>query len=54
MNEPRITHIWISPSTGEAINAVETAEAVADKGLVGDRYYLGKGYYSGDKIWDAT
>lgn len=54
MNATKVTHIWISPSTGESINAVESAEAVADKGLVGDRYYLGKGYYSGDKIWDAN
>lgn len=50
----KVTNIWISPSTGEPIHAVNQVEAVEGKGLVGDRYYLGKGYYTGDKVWDAN
>ena len=48
-----VTKIWISPSTGQPVESVTRVEAVAQKGLVGDRYYLGKGYYTGDKVWDA-
>ena len=56
MSENTAAHvhaILTSPSKGEPLTAHESIQAVAGRGLEGDRYYLGTGYYSGDKVWDA-
>ena len=50
---PQIDAIFVSPSKGQPMTSPQTIQAVAGKGLEGDRYFLGTGYYSGDKVWDA-
>lgn len=37
--------IYIAPDSGEPMDAVESVEAVADRGLRGDRYFRERGLY---------
>ncbi len=37
--------IYIAAAAGEAMRAVDSAEAVAGRGLQGDRYYAGSGHW---------
>lgn len=43
----QILSIHITPAEGQAMQLVESVQAVAGKGLQGDRYFLGSGAYSG-------
>lgn len=38
--------IFIAPAAGAPMEAVERAEVVAGRGIIGDRYFDGRGYYS--------
>ena len=49
-----IANIFITPAKSQPLIDVEQVEAVAGRGLVGDRYYLGTGYYSGKPGWGAN
>ena len=42
----QVTGIFIAPAAGAPMVALERAEVVAGRGLVGDRYFTGDGYYS--------
>jgi MOSC domain-containing protein YiiM len=42
----RLLHIHIAPSASYEMEELETAECVAGRGIVGDRYYNGTGTYS--------
>jgi MOSC domain-containing protein YiiM len=42
----KILSIHITPAEGQAMQSVESVEAVAGGGLQGDRYFLGTGTYS--------
>ena len=37
--------IFVAPDSGEPMEAVESVEAVADRGLRGDRYFIDRGLY---------
>lgn len=39
--------IWTTPEGSAPMESVDRVEAVADRGLRGDRYFRGTGYYSG-------
>ncbi len=41
-----LLHIHIAPDASYEMEALQEAELVAGKGIVGDRYFLGKGTYS--------
>lgn len=45
--EGELLDIHIAPEASFEMEALEAAELVAGKGIVGDRYYLGVGTYSG-------
>jgi MOSC domain-containing protein YiiM len=49
-----VVGLYTTQVTGGELIAAEMVEAVAGRGLVGDRYYLGTGYYSGKKGWGAN
>lgn len=42
-----VAAIYLAPGEGEPMERAERVEAVADRGLRGDRYFRGTGYYSG-------
>lgn len=42
----RVEAIYIASTAAAAMRALQEAEAIAGKGLKGDRYLAGKGYYS--------
>ncbi|HEY8596784.1 MAG TPA: MOSC domain-containing protein [Thermomicrobiales bacterium] len=42
----RVVGIFTAPAAGVSMVALERAEVVAGRGLVGDRYFTGDGYYS--------
>jgi len=48
-----ILEILTSPRTQEPPELHQSIEAIAGKGLAGDRYATGKGFYSGVVEWDA-
>jgi len=48
-----IISISTSPSSAGPTFDHKSIEAIAGKGLEGDRYTLGKGFYSGVPEWDA-
>lgn len=41
-----VVGIFIAPAAGAPMAALDRAEVVAGRGLVGDRYFDGRGYYS--------
>ncbi len=47
MKRGTVTEIYIAPDSGEPMEPKETVEAVADRGLRGDRYFEGRG------LWNA-
>jgi MOSC domain-containing protein YiiM len=50
----RITEILVVGVAGAALQPVDSIEAVANRGLVGDRYYLGVGKFSKEIGWGAN
>jgi MOSC domain-containing protein YiiM len=48
-----ILEILTSSKTEEPNDSHQSIEAIAGKGLAGDRYATGKGFYSGVVEWDA-
>lgn len=42
----KLLHIHIAPAAAHEMEAVDEAELVAGRGIVGDRYFLGTGTYS--------
>ncbi len=52
-NDPVIIELHIADAKDEPMVAVEAVSAVADHGLIGDRYYNGTGYYSNVAGWGA-
>lgn len=48
-----IVSIFTSAASLVPMTTCERIEAIASKGLAGDRYAMGKGYYSGVVEWDA-
>lgn len=48
-----IAEILTSTQTEAALDSHQSIEAIAGKGLAGDRYATGKGFYSGVVEWDA-
>lgn len=49
-----VDRIWVTDEGSEPMTAVERVEAVADRGLRGDRYFRGTGYYSGFDECEVT
>jgi hypothetical protein len=49
-----VSALYITPAKSQPMLDVAQVEAVAGRGLVGDRYYLGTGYYSGKPGWGAN
>lgn len=45
--------IFISLESAAPMEALESAKAIATKGLAGDRYATGRGFYTGVVEWDA-
>lgn len=45
MNHGTVEGIFLAPDSGEPMEAVESVEAVADRGLRGDRYFHERGLY---------
>jgi MOSC domain-containing protein YiiM len=46
MFQGELVAVCIGPHTAEALQAVEQVEAVAGRGLIGDRYYHGEGTFA--------
>lgn len=46
--------LFVAPAGSEPMEAVESVEAVADRGLRGDRYFNGNGYYSPYDVCQVT
>jgi len=51
---PVIEAIFIAPAKGCPMQRVASVQAIAGKGLEGDRYALGTGYYSGRYDCEVT
>ena len=51
---PIVTALFITKSQAEPMIAVEEVQAVAGRGLVGDRYFLGAGKFSNKGDWGAN
>ena len=49
-----ITEIFITAQSGKAMQAVEEVEAIAERGLRGDRYASGNGTYGGSDECQVT
>jgi MOSC domain-containing protein YiiM len=49
-----IVGLYITDAKDKPMTAVESVEAVAERGLVGDRYFLGTGTYSNMAFWGAN
>lgn len=45
MNKAKVVAIFISPVAGEAMQQIEEVEAIAGRGLEGDRYAKGEGSF---------
>lgn len=50
----RVRALFVAQSGGEPMTAVDTVQAVADRGLRGDRYFNGTGYYSPFDVCQVT
>lgn len=50
----RVTDIFVTESGSEPMQSVDRIEAVADRGLRGDRYFNGTGYYSPYDVCQVT
>jgi MOSC domain-containing protein YiiM len=51
---PTLTAIYVSLSAGEPMQSVSSVEAIAGKGLSGDRYAEQKGYYKSVDSCEVT
>ena len=49
-----VVGLYITDAKDKPMSAVETVQAVAERGLVGDRYFLGTGTYSNLAHWGAN
>jgi hypothetical protein len=52
--EATVTALFVAPAKAEPMMSVDVVHAVAQRGLVGDRYYLGAGFYSHQAGWGAN
>jgi MOSC domain-containing protein YiiM len=50
----RITDILVAVASAAPLCSVASVDAVAQRGLSGDRYFLGIGHYSGKPGWGAN
>jgi hypothetical protein len=50
MEKGEVVHIFIAPDKGLPIEEVQMVEAIADKGLFGDRYSTQQGSWSNSKM----
>jgi len=46
MSQPLVEAIFVADAAGQPMRSVDSAEAVAGRGLAADRYGLGTGFYS--------
>jgi hypothetical protein len=46
--------LYITDAKDKPMTAVESVQAMAERGLVGDRYFLGTGTYSNMAFWGAN
>jgi MOSC domain-containing protein YiiM len=53
-SEGRVIEILVAGVAGAALQSVNSVDAVANRGLEGDRYSLGLGYYSKKPGWGAN
>ncbi|MFB6228350.1 MAG: MOSC domain-containing protein [Halobacteriales archaeon] len=51
---PTVVNLFVAESGSEPMEAVGSVEAVADRGLRGDRYFAGRGYYSPFDVCQVT
>jgi MOSC domain-containing protein YiiM len=51
---PSVVGLYIAPAKDKSMTCVDTVQAVARRGLIGDRYYLGTGHYSNIEGWGAN
>jgi len=49
-----IEALYITPAVGNPMVAMDAVNAIAGRGLDGDRYCLGTGYYSDKEGWGAN
>lgn len=49
-----IEHLFITEERDLPMMSVQRVEAIAHRGLVGDRYFLGTGFYSNHPAWGAN
>ena len=49
-----VRELYIAGAMGKEMQSVTYAQAIANRGLVGDRYYLEQGYYSNHPQWGAN
>ena len=54
MTAPSIEAIFIAPRAGEKMVRVAEVQAIAGRGLEGDRYAVGTGYYAPDDVCEVT
>lgn len=53
-DKPNVDAIFIAPVGGEPMVSVDCVDAIAGRGLAGDRYCLGTGFYSEKEGWGAN
>ena len=51
---PAVAALFIAPSAGQPMERVDGVDAIAGRGLVGDRYFLEKGHWSGTDGCEVT
>ena len=51
---PTVAALYLAPSAGRPMERRERVDAVAGRGLVGDRYFLEKGHWSGTDGCEVT
>ena len=49
-----VRSLWLTAEGSAPMESVQSVRAVADRGIVGDRYYRGTGYYSGFDECEVT
>jgi len=54
LDAPMVAALYIAPSAGRPMERTERAEAVAGRGLVGDRYHSEMGHWSGTDECEVT
>jgi MOSC domain-containing protein YiiM len=52
--EGRVSEILVAAVAAAPMQSVDSIDAVASRGLEGDRYFLGVGHYSGKAGWGAN